>query len=173
VARGRQPLRRPRSVVRIPSDNLERPGGAGVLTLVVNWRTCGLYVGAILLVAVWLPRQVGAESTETPVDIRNYAFAPKTVTVPAGTSVTWTNDAVIHTVTADDQSWNSGSLEAGASFSHMFATPGIYGYYCIPHGSPGAGMSGTVIVTAAEEAAPQSDPSAPPASDDDDGGGSD
>jgi plastocyanin len=82
------------------------------------------------------------------VNVQNFAYDPMTLTVPAGTKVTWTNnDGVAHTVTWDDMSVNSGLFGQGESFSYTFDTPGEYPYYCIPHGSPGSGMHGTVVVT--------------------------
>jgi len=84
----------------------------------------------------------------TNVGMQNIAFVPQTVTVSAGTTVTWTNnDAIQHTVTWDDRSVDSGLLSQGDTFSIKFDQPGTYGYFCIPHGSPGAGMYGTVTVT--------------------------
>ena len=80
--------------------------------------------------------------------MQNIAFNPQSLTVSAGTTVTWTNnDQVQHTVTWDDQSVNSGLLNQGETFSYTFDTPGTYGYFCIPHGSPGSGMFGTITVT--------------------------
>ena len=75
-------------------------------------------------------------------------FSPPTLTVPAGTTVTWTNtDQAAHTVTADDGSFDTGFVAAGQTVSLTFATPGTYPYYCIPHGAPGgAGMAGVVVV---------------------------
>jgi plastocyanin len=79
--------------------------------------------------------------------MQNIAFNPETLTVPAGTTVTWTNeDGVAHTVTWDDRSVDSGLINQGGTFSFTFDTPGTYGYFCIPHGSPGAGMHGTIVV---------------------------
>ena len=80
--------------------------------------------------------------------MQNIAFNPQTLSVAAGATVTWTNnDQVQHTVTWDDQSVNSGLLSQGETFSYTFDTPGTYGYFCIPHGSPGSGMFGTITVT--------------------------
>lgn len=83
------------------------------------------------------------------VSITNFAFAPRTVTVKAGTTVTWTNhDGVVH-----DVRWQSGALPAspplspggggGASWSHTFASPGTFSYICGIHPS----MTGSVVVT--------------------------
>jgi len=81
------------------------------------------------------------------VNIQNFSYMPQTLTIPAGTTVTWTNnDPTQHTVTWDDRSVDSGLLAQGQTFTHTFDTPGTYGYFCIPHGSPGAGMFGTVVV---------------------------
>jgi plastocyanin len=80
--------------------------------------------------------------------MQNIAFVPQNITVAAGTTVTWTNnDTIQHTVTWDDRSVDSGLLSQGDTFSIKFDQPGTYGYFCIPHGSPGAGMFGTVTVT--------------------------
>jgi len=61
-------------------------------------------------------------------------YSVNVLTVPVGTTVTWTNeDTVIHTVTAADGSFDSGFLDAGASWSHTFDTPGEFEYLCTPH----------------------------------------
>jgi|SRR5271157_1142989 len=83
--------------------------------------------------------------------IQNFAFSPQTVTVPKGTTVTWTNqDGVNHTVvnaktdtSADSTLFKSDPLATGQSFSFTFSTPGTYPYHCSIH----PGMTGTVIVT--------------------------
>ncbi len=71
--------------------------------------------------------------------------------VAAGSRVVWTNeDSVYHTVTLADGSVDSGRIEAGESWSHVFDTPGTYEYYCKPHAYEGddgwKGMVGTLIV---------------------------
>jgi len=75
-------------------------------------------------------------------------FSPTTITVVIGvnSTVVWTNyDSAEHTVTATDNSFNSGFIQPGQSFSYTFTTPGTYGYYCTIH----PWMKGTVIVKAA------------------------
>lgn len=82
------------------------------------------------------------------VTIFNNRFEPKTVTVKAGTEVTWENKEGAHTVSADDGSWKSAALTAGKTYSYKFDKPGKYPYYCGFHGSAGGHeMSGVVIVT--------------------------
>ncbi|MGH2478592.1 MAG: cupredoxin domain-containing protein, partial [Ktedonobacteraceae bacterium] len=65
-----------------------------------------------------------------------------------GQTVTWKNKSSMHhTVTADDDSFNSGFVEPGASYSRTFLRPGRYPYHCVLHGSElGAGMAGVIIV---------------------------
>lgn len=84
-------------------------------------------------------------STPISVQISMFSFSPATVTVPVGTTVTWTNqDSAAHTVTSDTGAFDSGSLSQGGSWSNTFNQPGSYAYHCAFHGS----MHGTVVVTA-------------------------
>lgn len=69
-----------------------------------------------------------------PIAIRDFAYDPPTLTISAGRAVTWTNkDPVAHTATADDKSWDSGNLNQGQSWTHIFDKPGTYEYFCIYH----------------------------------------
>lgn len=78
------------------------------------------------------------------VTIDNFAFAPATLTVKAGGTVTWTNrDEEPHTVAATDGSFHSPGMGTGATFSHTFPTAGKFDYVCSIHPS----MHGTVVVT--------------------------
>jgi len=82
------------------------------------------------------------------VAIQNFAFAQKSITVVLGVNatVTWTNqDATGHTVTADDNSFTSGTIASGSTYSHTFTTAGIYSYHCSIH----TYMKGTIIVLGA------------------------
>ncbi len=77
------------------------------------------------------------------VNIDNFTFAPATLTVGVGTTVTWTNrDDIPHTVTANDKSFKSKVLDTDGAFSFTFAKPGSYGYFCSLHPH----MVGTVVV---------------------------
>jgi plastocyanin len=68
--------------------------------------------------------------------IQGMAFNPASITVTAGTTITWTNkDAVAHTVTSDSNAFNSGTVASGATFSFTFATAGSYSYHCAIHPS--------------------------------------
>jgi plastocyanin len=83
------------------------------------------------------------------VNIQGSRFSPASITISAGSTVTWRHQGSgSHTITADDGAFNSGTITAGETFSFTFTTPGEYGYYCEFHGSPGGGgMAGIVIVT--------------------------
>jgi len=82
------------------------------------------------------------------VTLSNFKFEPKTLTVPEGTTVTWTNKEGTHTVKSDADAFGSKTLKAGESFTYEFAKAGKYPYYCGFHGSKGGGdMAGVIIVT--------------------------
>jgi plastocyanin len=78
------------------------------------------------------------------VSIDNFAFAPATLTVPAGSTVTWTNrDEEPHTVVANDGSFHSPGMGSQATYSHTFPTVGKFDYVCSIHPF----MHATVVVT--------------------------
>lgn len=85
-----------------------------------------------------------AVATADAVTVENMAFAPDTLTVPAGTTVTWTfaDGAIPHDVVFDDGSVASEQLTDG-TFSHTFEEPGTYTYHCSLHPN----MTGTIEVT--------------------------
>lgn len=86
------------------------------------------------------------------VRIANLAFDPATITVPTGSTVTWSNEDVTpHTATAVDGQFDSGIFDPGASFSFTFTEPGTFAYQCLLHPN----MQGTVVVEGAS-AAPNS-----------------
>jgi plastocyanin len=87
---------------------------------------------------------IPVKASRTEVVIDNFNFSPKTFTVPAGATVTWTNhDNVPHVVTsADDQFNKSPVLKTGQRFSNTFATAGTYSYFCSIHPR----MTGKIIV---------------------------
>ncbi|ORV81985.1 amidase [Mycobacterium interjectum] len=85
-----------------------------------------------------------AAATGDQVSIDNFAFAPATLTVKAGATVTWTNrDEEPHTVAASDGSFHSPGMGTGATYSHTFGTAGKFDYVCSIHPM----MHGTVVVT--------------------------
>jgi plastocyanin len=76
--------------------------------------------------------------------MKSFMFEPTTLTVAAGSSVTWINqDGEPHTVTSDAGLFRSGALDTNESFSFKFERPGTYHYVCSIHPR----MIGTVVVT--------------------------
>jgi len=76
-------------------------------------------------------------------------FEPANVTIPVGTTVTWRWVGGIHDVTPTGNPAFAGSgnpVAAPHTFSHTFNSAGTYLYFCSVHGSPSAGMRGTVVV---------------------------
>ena len=87
-----------------------------------------------------------ALAADHAVSISGFSYSPGSVTVAVGDTVTWTNsDAQAHTATADDASWDSGSIGNGASGTVTFSTAGTFPYHCSIHPE----MTGTVTVQAA------------------------
>jgi plastocyanin len=75
--------------------------------------------------------------------MKNDLFAPATLSVAVGTTVTWTNqDYDLHTVSSYDGLFESGPLDYHETFSFTFNKPGTYNYYCKPHPE----MLGTIVV---------------------------
>jgi LPXTG-motif cell wall-anchored protein len=80
------------------------------------------------------------------VTISDFHFTAATTTVHVGDAITWTNDGPsAHTATANDGSFNTGTLNRGQSASHTFTQPGTYSYICTIHPF----MHGTIVVLAA------------------------
>jgi len=94
----------------------------------------------------------GCTPTTTKVcTVGGIQFSPATLTVTAGTTVTWQNgDAVTHTVTSATGSGDTYDMSlAAGTVSHQFMTAGTYNYYCKIHGvngTPPTGMHGTITV---------------------------
>src|ERR1700760_2785764 len=102
----------------------------------------GLCAGVGLLTG---PGPFAAAGGTATVRIQDYSFAPGRLTVPLGTTVTWTNhDDVPHTIVADDnpRSFRSAGLDTDDSFSFTFTKAGSYRYFCSVHPH----MTGTIVV---------------------------
>ena len=78
------------------------------------------------------------------VTISNFAFAPASLTIPAGSTVTWTNkDEEPHTVVSSDgTTFHSPGMDTGATYSFTFQNAGTFEYICSIHPM----MHGTVVV---------------------------
>jgi plastocyanin len=76
----------------------------------------------------------GTKDSTNTVSIANFSFSPSSLMVTKGTTVTWTNnDSAPHTVTADDGSFTSGTLNQGDTYSYTFDAAGTINYHCSIH----------------------------------------
>ena len=77
------------------------------------------------------------------VKIDNFVFGPQAITVPVGTTVTWTNsDDIPHTAVSTDGVFKSKVLDTDEKFSYTFTKAGTYSYYCSVHPK----MTGQIVV---------------------------
>jgi plastocyanin len=71
------------------------------------------------------------------VAIRDFAFQPDSISVPAGATVTWVNCEQFgvepHTTTSDGAVWDSPDINPGQRFSHTFPAQGSFPFHCTPH----------------------------------------
>jgi plastocyanin len=89
---------------------------------------------------------VAAATEATTIAIREFMFAPTSMTVAVGTTVRWKNlDGEPHTVRSVDTSFRSDPLDQNDSFAFKFDKPGTYRYVCSIHPQ----MVGTIVVKAA------------------------
>ena len=89
---------------------------------------------SILSMATMLIFAPAASAQDKTVSIQDFSFSPGQITVAPGTTVTWVNKGPSpHTTTADDGSWDSGTLQQGEDFSFTFDQPGTYTYHCSIH----------------------------------------
>jgi plastocyanin len=102
---------------------------------------CGAALLAVTGAAV--AQQVATGSAE--VDIENFAFRPATLTIAAGTAVTWVNqDEEPHNIVNVGQPrlFRSGGLDGSEKYTFVFDKPGTYEYICSVHPH----MHGVIVV---------------------------
>jgi plastocyanin len=88
-------------------------------------------------------QKLQAAASQT-VSIKDFSFAPKSVSVSVGDTVTWSNTGKeVHTATARDGSFDTGNIASGGSGSATFRKAGTFSYFCKPH----AFMTASVTVT--------------------------
>jgi plastocyanin len=92
-----------------------------------------------------------AQPTSGDVKMVDNAFQPRSLTVAAGSTITWANNgAAPHTVTARNGSFDSGLRMPGEGYTRTFDEPGTYTYFCSIHPE----MTGTIAVLDASGVAP-------------------
>jgi plastocyanin len=101
---------------------------------------------AAILVGILTAAGSTVLAADHAVDIAGFAFSPQSITIAVGDTVTWSNaDAQNHTATADDASFDTGTIAGGTSKSVTFETAGTFGYHCKIHPA----MTATIVVQAA------------------------
>ncbi len=77
---------------------------------------------------------VDSSATEVTVEIRNYDFFPRDLTVQRGARVTWIDrDNAPHDATDVDRAWGTGTLTPDKNATLTFDDPGVYDYVCTIH----------------------------------------
>jgi amicyanin len=101
-----------------------------------------LGIAALVAIAAAAPL---AHAEEPMVKIDNFTFNPPSLTVTAGTTVTWKNqDDIPHTVASTTKAFKSKVLDTDDGYSFTFTTPGVYEYFCSIHPH----MTGKIVVEA-------------------------
>jgi plastocyanin len=120
-------------VLGVLADDAQAQGGGAATALATATATPRT--------AVVAPNRVAATATVTIVNSIS-GFAPATLTVAVGDTVTWTNqDFTTHTVTGLPE-LNSGFINPTASYPHTFNTAGTFDYHCEIHPF----MTGRIVV---------------------------
>jgi plastocyanin len=107
----------------------------------------GAAVGSVLAGGVLFAQAQTPAPAAAAVGIDNFTFNPQTLTVKAGTAVTWTNkDDIPHGIAVTNNTFpRSKALDTDDSFTFTFTTPGTYQYFCYIHPH----MVGSIVVEAA------------------------
>ena len=91
------------------------------------------------------PKAVAAASGS--VTVSDFTFAPGTITINQGDTVTWVNNGPTpHSATSSNGAFDTGIFPKGQSRSHTFNEAGTFAYICTPHPF----MKGTVVVQASQ-----------------------
>jgi plastocyanin len=99
---------------------------------------------AVLLAALLA---VGSAAFSEPdhdtVRIVDMQFEPAEIVVKRGSRIVWNNDDLFpHTVTATDETFDSGSIPASSSWTFVATQPGTHVYVCALHPT----MQGRLII---------------------------
>lgn len=122
-----------------------------LLGALIAGATVAVAAMAVFAIGPFTPAaQAPGASSPQQVTIVNYSYNPQSISVKAGTNVTWTNmDSEGHTVTVGAHGGghmaaiDSGMMNQNQSFTYTFNTPGTYEYHCDPHPP----MMGIITVT--------------------------
>ena len=98
----------------------------------------GLIVAALVATIAFFPgvETEAAKGQRVVIEIREFEFAPDAPKLKPGDVIVWINkDIVPHTVTADDDSWDSGQIDSGGKWEMVVKDGQFKSYYCRFHPS--------------------------------------
>lgn len=99
---------------------------------------------ALMLALGCLISSMSTWAQDIQINIKEFMYSPKDLTVAVGTKVTWVNDdQEPHTVVETHKVFRSGALDTADQFSYTFMTPGTFEYFCALHPQ----MVGKIIVS--------------------------
>jgi plastocyanin len=114
-----------------------------------NLRIAGVVMPVMIAMLLLFAGSSRVTATDQPstanvaVKIDNFVFAPQAITVPVGTTVTWTNsDDIPHTTVSTDGVFKSKVMDTDEKFSYTFTKAGTYSYFCSVHPK----MTGQIVV---------------------------
>jgi plastocyanin len=108
-----------------------------------RYRSILAAVAVGLMYAVHTGPLTAATTDPTKIVVKDFMFTPMSLTVKAGSTVTWANmDEEPHTVVSNTGLFHSGALDTNESFSFKFDKPGSYQFACSIHPR----MVGTIVV---------------------------
>ena len=105
------------------------------------------YLAGLLFLLVTCRKEQGADDTGgggnlNTISMRGSVFSPTGLQVNINATVTWINDDnMVHTVTSDNGTFNSGDIAPGGRFSYNFTNTGTFQYHCTYHSSMGGSIS--------------------------------
>jgi 3',5'-cyclic-AMP phosphodiesterase len=128
--------------MKVPADHLRDVLGITHVNYIAGSHTLAVVDSTLGMVAAQSSSSRNV-STSSEVNIDNFSFTPKSLTVKPGTAVTWTNhDDIPHDIVSTENRFASPVLDTDQAFSFTFKEPGSYPYYCKIHPM----MTGTILV---------------------------
>ncbi|MEQ5840666.1 cupredoxin family copper-binding protein [Paraburkholderia acidicola] len=106
------------------------------MPMILSRRAVIAALGAVLFSAVSMSASISIARAAEPsaVVIKNFMFMPMSLTVKAGSTVTWKNlDGEPHTVVNDSGLFRSGALDQNDTYQFKFDKPGTYKIFCGIH----------------------------------------
>jgi len=110
-------------------------------------RSLLIAIGSLALILTVVLRSGNATGqnahVQPEIKVDNFTFSPETLTVPANSTVIWTNkDDVPHVIASTDGLFRSKGLDTDDHYSFKFTKPGTYNYFCAIHPK----MTGKIVV---------------------------